>query len=110
MVQIKQEEEVEEDDETIEEELEEIENQKAHISTLKKSIKKPITSRINKPKEDPKPANIQKRYQAFNNQALEGVVDIETNEVLATSGYEAFANIIERLERIENTLGQLIEG
>lgn len=45
------------------------------------------------------------RYTAFAQQAAEGIMDGETREVIATDIWAALANIIERLERIENNIG-----
>lgn len=52
----------------------------------------------------------QLRYTGFVQQAAEGIMDSETNEVLATDMWTALANIIERLERIETSLGSMLEG
>ena len=49
-----------------------------------------------------------KRYQGFVQQAAEGVIDVETQEVIATDIWTALANIIERLERIENSIGSML--
>jgi len=49
-----------------------------------------------------------KRYQGFVQQATEGVIDVETQELIATDVWTALANIIERLERIENSIGSMM--
>ena len=51
------------------------------------------------------PAPAQKRYSAFQQQAAEGIVDSETQEIVAGDIWTALANIMERLERIENAIG-----
>lgn len=49
-----------------------------------------------------------KRYSAFSQQAAEGIIDNETKEVLATDLWAAIADIVERLERIERSIGSMI--
>jgi len=91
------EEEEEEDDEEFPEEL----------PPAKKNVgKMPKTVKQIKAKATP-------RFVAFNVPNRSGIADAETDEVLAEGEYwlqQAIANIIERLERIENTQGAILEG
>lgn len=50
------------------------------------------------------------RYVAFTQQAAEGIADNETKEVIAADIWTALANIIERLERIETSIGSMMEN
>lgn len=60
----------------------------------KKVVKKPV------PALPPK-----SRYAWVVQQAAEALIDTETNEVIAPDIGSALANIVERLERIENAIG-----
>ena len=51
------------------------------------------------------PATPKARYAWVVQQAAEALIDAETNEVIATDIGQALANVIERLERIENAIG-----
>ena len=57
------------------------------------------------PRQPPQPRT---RYSSFQQQAAEGVIDTETQEVVAADMWTAFANIMERLERIENSIGTML--
>lgn len=60
----------------------------------------------------PKIKKVKKRFVVFAQQPRMGIVDSETNEVLAEGDlgvFEALANILERLERMETTIGSLVE-
>jgi len=92
-----EEEEEEVDDEEMVRELEEEEHKKKGFRK-----KHPV-------RENPKPAPTQ-RYQSFAQQAAEGIIDSETKEVLATDIWTALANILERLERIETSIGSMLES
>lgn len=62
------------------------------------------------PPPQPRPPRTpQVRYTAFKQEAAEGIIDRESNEVIATDINTALANIIERLERIENNIGAILE-
>ena len=92
----------EEDDEDLEEELEKEE----------RSSKKPFKLKRNpgRPKEEPKVPK--RRYGVVAPQPLR-IVDVEAQEVLAEGEHltaQAFTDIIERLERIENLIGSMTEG
>ena len=55
---------------------------------------------------------VKKRFVAFAQQARAGVVDNETGDVVGEGEfgiYEILATILERLERMEATIGSLIE-
>ena len=54
------------------------------------------------------PVQPKSRYSGFQQQAAEVVIDTETQEVIATDMWTAFANIMERLERIETTQGSML--
>ena len=55
---------------------------------------------------------VKKRFTIFAQQQRIGIVDAETNDIIAEGEYavlEVLANILERLERIEATIGSLVE-
>ena len=57
------------------------------------------------------PTIVRKRYVVFTQPPRIGIVDSETKEIIAegdTAMLEALANILERLERIEATLGSIL--
>lgn len=51
-----------------------------------------------------------KRYSYFVQQPIEGIQDEESKEIVAVNIWQALADIIERLERIENSIGNMIEN
>lgn len=60
----------------------------------------------------PKVKKVKKRFAVFAQAQRLGIVDAETQEVLAEGEYgvlEALANVLERLERMEATIGSLVE-
>ena len=57
-----------------------------------------------------KPIKQLQRYRAFAQQQAEGIIDTESEEVIASDIWTALANIIERLERIENSVGSMLNG
>ena len=65
--------------------------------------------------EPAKPKGVKKvkrRFEPFVVNARAGIVDSETGEVVAEGEYatlDVLANILERLERMEATIGSLIE-
>ena len=96
-----------EDEYPEEEELEEDEEEEEIEEPPKKVSLKKLPSFM-RPEEKPKPKIEKpktKRFAAFVQQAAEGVIDTETNEGMTT--LESLANIIERLERIENAIGMI---
>ena len=86
-------EEEEDDDEEDDEDAEDAEEEVAPRGRPRKSLKKS------------EPQSVNKRYSAFQQQAAEGIVDSETQEIIASDIWTALANIIERLERIETAIG-----
>ena len=61
--------------------------------------------------EKPKDKKVKKRYVVFEQAQRLGIVDAEAKEVIAEGEYgvlEALANILERLERMEATIGSLV--
>jgi|TARA_R100000750_G_scaffold3588_1_gene2932 hypothetical protein len=85
-----------EDEEMDDEELKEVEE----IKTNKKVIKK---------KEEVQPVQ---RYAAFNQAQRMGIIDSETNEVIAEGEFaifQALAKIISEIEEIRNNLGSMIK-
>jgi len=69
---------------------------------------RPVLPPIRRAVQPPEPPK--KRYQGFVQQSAEGIIDVETQEVIATDIWTALANIIERLERIENSVGSMLNG
>ena len=65
-------------------------------------------ARVVKPRQQAPPRVPQIRYTGFVQQAREGVADAETGEVIASDVWDAFADVITRLERIERTLGSMM--
>ena len=54
---------------------------------------------------------VKKRFAIFAQQQRLGIVDAETNDIIAEGEYavlEVLANILERLERMEATIGSLV--
>ena len=102
-------EEFDEEDEEDEEEDEEDEEDREEMPAPKKNKKgqgRPKKALVRKPVPvQPAQSGPQARYTAFAQQAVEGIQDRETKEVIATDTWTALANIIERLERIENAIG-----
>jgi len=100
MPKIQQEEFEDEGEEFEEDELEQEEVQR-------KSNKKPLLK--SKPKE---PVEPKRRYGVMPPQPVR-LGDVETNEIIGEGEYlipMALADIIERLERIENSIGSMLEG
>jgi len=91
------------DDDAEDEELEEEERDKRLPKFMKPVKKLPPLPPL------PKSQKALKRYVPFQQQALEGIMDNETKEVLATDIWTALSDILERLERIENTIGSMVE-
>jgi len=117
-----------EDDEQLEEQEEEEEEEQPERIEFEKPIKKrsnlpplpPLPPMRPRPQVQQRqqgqpiqrqipPIKPQVRYQGFVQQAAEGVVDVETQEVIATDIWTALANVIERLERIENAIGSMMK-
>ena len=113
MPKIKQEEDYPEEDEEDEEpeELEFEEPPKKKLPPMPLALKKRSPDPANKEKHKVvEKREKKKRYNAFSQQQAEGIIDSESNEVLAVSIWEALADIIERLERIENAIGMIAES
>jgi hypothetical protein len=116
---IESDEELEFEDEEEDEELEEEEQEKVRkpIKTFPPSAKKQLPPMPNVPprsqrfqrrpltQPEAQPQTVPVRYASFAQQSVEGIIDNETKEILATDIYTALANIIDRLERIENSIG-----
>lgn len=75
--------------------------------TEKVNIKKPSDSPLQDAYTPGKKLQ-QRRYSAIIQQPYEGIVDSETRELIATSVWDALADILERLERIENSIGSIM--
>lgn len=103
---IEPEEEEFEEEEEEEEEIEEPVQQKGRGRPVKKYP--PLPKRPAAHPQQPQAPQV--RYTAFAQQAAEGIMDSETQEVIATDMWTALANIIERLERMENAIGVMQEG
>jgi hypothetical protein len=56
----------------------------------------------------PRPVPQLKRYTAFSQPAAEGIMDTETQEVIATDIWTILADIKGSLERIEMSIGSMI--
>jgi hypothetical protein len=107
-------------EEDLEEDLEEEEEEEEEeefpedLTPIKKNTKgSPLARDIKKPiMVKPKPKG-QPRFVAFSIPQRVGIADSESDEVIAEGEFsvlQAMSNIIERLERIENTLGAMLEG
>lgn len=108
---IKPEEEYDEEEDEEDEEEDEEEDGEDELAQLPPKRTAVRTQRIAQRNPNPRqpsrqqPEPLQKRYTHFNQPAVEGIMDGETQEVLATDTWAALADIIERLERIENSIG-----
>ena len=122
------------DDASIEEELEALPSLPEPRVPRGRPIKRPVAKRMEpapEPQLESKPIPHhpeKKRYTGFYQSAVSGLMDSETKEAIALSqGLEtgterdlivkchvatmdAIANIKEQIERIENSLGSMIEG
>lgn len=107
-VEVEEEEDEEDDDDQFpedtgeEEDIEDEEEEKP-----RKMVRKPIK----KQPESEEPEH-KRRFGIVPAQPTR-IVDVEANEVMAEGEYliaQALADIIERLERIENTIGSMISG
>lgn len=57
-------------------------------------------------------AKVKRRFAIFAQEQRLGIVDTETKDIIAEGEYavlEVLGNILERLERMETTIGSLIE-
>lgn len=98
------------DDEDIIEDDDEENQFEEDDSPKKPTLKKRPQSIIKKqnPEKDKQP-----RYSAFKVPESMGIVDVETNEVVASGEIailQALADIIQRLENIERQIGEIVEG
>lgn len=90
------------------EELDEDEEFEEDLPPMKKKPKK-LQPKIKKQQ----PKEPKQRYVTFNIPPRMGIMDSETNEVIAEGEFallQACANILERLERIENSIGSIMES
>jgi len=97
-----EEDELDEDEEL---EKEELERQKQPV---KKRTRTPQVQQTSQPTEP----TTKKRYISFAQPSRIGVADAETGEVVGegeTAIFDILANVLERLERIENTQGNMLE-
>ena len=115
MPKIKHEEEDEEDDDDQfdEEELEQ-EEEEVPVRAKGKATRAPSPARVGLPKNihPPQAQPPKRRYGVVPAQPVR-IVDVEGEEVLAEGEYivaQALADIIERLERIENTIGSMVDN
>lgn len=127
---IKYEEEEEEEEEEFEEEDEEDEVKPVLKKSDKGRVEKALGGKISEepsfwggrePQETRKklsvePVNTEKqsktypqRYLPYYQEASVGIVDSESKEVIANDVLSALANIITRLERIENAIGNMVD-
>lgn len=95
-----------------EEELDEDEREKViDESKLRLNRIKPLKQPIQQiPKQPIKP---KKRYAVFNTPANVGIGDTETGQVVVDGDlgiFQALAEILEKLERIEYKIGNILEG
>lgn len=85
----------------------------APIKNMRGGPKKPSNpsrSPQNQRKTQDAPVEPQRRYAAFHSPERMGVVDVETNEVIGEDVHSLLADIIDRLERIENNLGSIMDN
>lgn len=50
-----------------------------------------------------------KRFKPAIQQPFEGILDSESGEIIADSIWAAFAEVLDRLERLENSIGSMME-
>ena len=58
----------------------------------------------------PQPQAPASRYTSLKQEQVEGIIDAETKEVIATDLWTALAKIMESQERIENSIGSMLES
>ncbi len=74
----------------------------------RQAVQQPIQQRVQQPQQvQSQEQTVQKRYVAFVQQQREGVADAETGEVVGDNIYAVLADIVERLERIETSIGSM---
>lgn len=95
------------DEMTIEEELEAAE--KAPVAPKKFVQKKPMAQPDNHPL-GPRPKMKIRRFGVYNIEPEQGIIDLETKEKVSNNTWDVLAQILERLERIENTVGNLLNN
>lgn len=98
-----------------EEEIEEGEDEEFEEDIPKKKGRPKRFQKKPQPQKEPEPEPKEppKRFIAFSTPQRIGIADAETNEVIAEGEFavlQAMANMLERLERIENSLGSMMEG
>jgi len=102
-------EEVVEEEEEGYEGIEEEELSEEEREQLKEEERKPITR---KPSSKRAPAKPAPRFVAFSSPERVGILDSESKEVVAEGEnvvLQVLADILERLERIENNIGSMME-
>jgi hypothetical protein len=112
------EEDYEDDEEYEEEEVEEDEGEEEDEEEVEKPIQKPLMKNrmvkkpFIKPHKSAIPQKPKRRYAIVAAQPVR-IIDAEAQEVVGEGEYliaQALTDIIERLERIENNIGSMIEG
>lgn len=100
-----------EDEELDAEEIEDAEPEPIvrRVETRGRPMKRESPVPIPLKKQEQKPIERKRRYAAYHIAEETGIADVEANEKIASTIWEALANIIERLERIENNIGALQE-
>jgi len=99
------------DDYMSEEELDEQEQQEQEAQEEEvPRRKRKVLPKMPRPPQRPAVKVPQQRYVSFAQQAAEGIADSESQEVIATDVWSALANIISRLERMENAIGVMQDG
>jgi len=102
----------EEEFEDEEDEDEELEKEEVARGIAQKTIKRKPGRPPKAPIQTAPTQEAKKRYIAFAQPARVGVADAETGEVVGegeTAVFDILADVLERLERIENTQGNLLE-
>ena len=107
-VEVEEEEDEEDDDDQFPEDTGEEEDIEDEEEKPRKMVRKPIK----KQQPESEEPEHKRRFGIVPAQPTR-IVDVEANEVMAEGEYlvaQALADIIERLERIENTIGSMISG
>ena len=104
---------LDDDDLEVEEEKKIIRGKPTAKKVAPKTAQSPQTTQVKKPVAKEAPIQMKKRFVAFLNPQQVGIMDAETQEVVGEGEYallQCMANVIERLERIENQLGSMMES
>lgn len=101
------------EEQELQDKIKELEARKKSLSPEAESPKS-IIGRPKRPeKPEPKPEQVARRYSIFRQPERVGIWDAETKEIVAEGELailQTQADIIERLERIENLIGSFSEG